>query len=204
MSEESSIKVIVVGKSGSGKTNIINALVDKPFEDQNDSTLTSSFVSKNVIINKKKYQLEIWDTAGQEMYKSLTRLFVVDSRIVIFVYDITDEGSFLELDYWITTVKEILGKSPIYAIFGNKEDLYLNEKVSEEDGKKKADENGCLFRLTSAKTERENINSYLNDLVNEYIAKKLKNNEPLPQREESFALQYNIQNNKKKKKCCDK
>ena len=70
--------------------------------------------------------------------------------------------------------------------------------------KKKADENGCLFRLTSAKTERENINSYLNELVSEYIAKKLKNNEPLPQREESFALQYNIQNNKKKKKCCEK
>ena len=57
MSEESSIKVILVGKSGSGKTNIINALVDKPFEDQNDSTLTSSFVSKNVIINKKKISI---------------------------------------------------------------------------------------------------------------------------------------------------
>ena len=169
MSEDSNIKVILIGMSGTGKTNIIKALVNKPFEENNDSTLTSSFVGKNVTINKKNYQLEIWDTAGQEVYKSLTKIFIVDSKIVIFVYDITHEDSFEELDYWIKTVQDILGKSPVYAIFGNKKDLYLNEKVDEEIARKKAEEIGAYFKLTSAKTERENINLYLIDLFNEYI-----------------------------------
>ena len=202
MSEENNIKIILVGMSGTGKTNIIKALVDKPFEEDNDSTLTSSFVSKNISINKKNYQLEIWDTAGQEVYKSLTKIFIVDSKIVIFVYDITHEDSFEELDYWIKTVQDILGKSPIYALFGNKKDLYLNEKVDEEEARKKAEEIGAYFKLTSAKTERENINIYLIDLVNEYIKKNGKKNTSMTHREDSFSLQY--KNDNKKKSCCDK
>ena len=202
MSEDCNIKVILVGMSGTGKTNIIKAMTDKPFEEDNDSTLTSSFISKNITINKKNYQLEIWDTAGQEIYKSLTKIFIMDSKIVIFVYDITNEISFEELDYWIKTVKDILGESPIYAIFGNKKDLYLNEKVDEEEARKKAEEIGAYFKLTSAKTERENINIYLIDLVNEYINKNIKKSTSISHKEDSFSLQS--KNERKKKGCCDK
>ena len=203
MSDDNSIKVILVGMSGTGKTNIIKALVDKPFVDENDSTLTSSFVSKSIKINKKTYNLEIWDTAGQEMYKSLTKLFIVGSKVVIFVYDITDKSSFNELDYWVKTVKDILGKTPIYAIFGNKKDLFMNEKVTEEEGENKAQEIGAHFKLTSAKTERENINITVNDLVKEYVEREEKDNKSISNREESFALQINKEP-KKKKKCCEK
>ena len=83
MNEINNIKVILVGMSGTGKTNIIRALVDKSFQNDSESTLTSSFVNKNISINNKEYQIEIWDTAGQEIYKSLTRIFIVDSKIVI-------------------------------------------------------------------------------------------------------------------------
>ena len=203
MSDDNSIKVILVGMSGTGKTNIIKALVDKPFVDENDSTLTSSFVSKSIKINKKTYNLEIWDTAGQEVYKSLTKLFIVGSKVVIFVYDITDKSSFNELDYWVKTVKDILGKTPIYAIFGNKKDLFMNEKVTEEEGENKAQEIGAHFKLTSAKTERENINIIVNDLVKEYVEREEKDNKSISNREESFALQINKEP-KKKKKCCEK
>ena len=203
MSDDNSIKVILVGMSGTGKTNIIKALVDKPFVDENDSTLTSSFVSKSIKINKKTYNLEIWDTAGQEVYKSLTKLFIVGSKVVIFVYDITDKSSFNELDYWVKTVKDILGKTPIYAIFGNKKDLFMNEKVTEEEGEKKAQEIGAHFKLTSSKTERENINITVNDLVKEYVEREEKDNKSISNREESFALQINKEP-KKKKKCCEK
>ena len=203
MSDDNSIKVMLVGMSGTGKTNIIKALVDKPFVDENDSTLTSSFVSKSIKINKKTYNLEIWDTAGQEVYKSLTKLFIVGSKVVIFVYDITDKSSFNELDYWVKTVKDILGKTPVYAIFGNKKDLFMNEKVTEEEGEKKAQEIGSYFKLTSAKTERENINITVNDLVKEYVEREEKDNKSISNREESFALQINKEP-KKKKKCCEK
>ena len=205
MSDENSIKMILIGMSGTGKTNIIKALIDKPFEDDSTSTLTSSFVAKNININNKNYRIELWDTAGQEMYKSLTKLFLVDSKIVIFVYDITSKKSFEELDYWVITAKETLGNSPVYALFGNKKDLYLNEQVEENDGKKKADEIGAIFRLTSAKCERESLNEYINELVKEYL---IKNNggefgtDINSNREESFALKFKENKNKKKKGCC--
>ena len=204
MSEENNIKIILVGMSGTGKTNIIKALVDKPFEEDNDLTLTSSFVSKNISINKKNYQLEIWDTAGQEVYKSLTKIFIVDSKIVLFVYDITQKDSFEELEYWIQTVQDILGNAPIYAIFGNKKDLYLSEKVEEKEGRKKAEEIGAYFKLTSAKTERENLNIYLIELVNEYIKMSGNRNKNASHREDSFSLQFKREDKNKKKACCDK
>ena len=200
MTEENGIKVILVGASGTGKTNIIKALVDKPFEESSESTLTSTFVSKRVNVNNKDYQLEIWDTAGQEMYKSLTKIFLVNSKIVIFVYDITQKSSFEELDFWINTAKENLDNSAIYAIFANKKDLYLNEEVTEKEGSKKAEEIGAFFRETLAKTERENLNQYLDDLTKEYV-KKYGNNEERGHREPSFVLQYDSGANKKRN-CC--
>ena len=201
MSEEYSIKVILLGGSGTGKTNIIKALVDKPFDESSNSTLTSSFISKKININKKDYHLELWDTAGQEMYRSLTKLFLVDSKIVIFVYDITKKSSFDELDFWITTAKDNLGDTPIYAIFGNKKDLFLNEEIEEGEGLKKAEELGAYFKLTSAKNERQSINKYFIDLTEQYITKFGKNNsEEQIHRDLSFALQY--KDKSKKKPCC--
>ena len=200
MIEENSIKVILIGSSGTGKTNIIKALVDKPFEDSSESTLTSAFVSKRINVNYKDYKLEIWDTARQEMYKSLTKIFLVNSKIVIFVYDITQKSSFEELDFWINTAKENLDNSAIYAIFANKKDLYLNEEVTEKEGSKKAEEIGAFFRETLAKTERENLNQYLDDLTKEYV-KKYGNNEERGHREPSFVLQYDSGANKKRN-CC--
>ena len=204
MSEENTIKVILIGMSGTGKTNIIQALMDNPFQEENQSTLSSSFVAKKLTIEKKTYQIELWDTAGQEKYRSLTKIFIVFSKIVIFVYDITQRKSFEDLDFWVETVKESLGDSPIYALFGNKKDLYLNEQVEESEGEKKANEIGAIFKLTSAKNERENLNEYLEELVQMHI-KKTQSNEKdntneTTHREQSFALQFN---QKKKKSCCD-
>ncbi len=206
MSEDNGIKLILLGMSGTGKTNIINALIDKPFDNNSESTLASSFVNKNLIINKKNYQLEIWDTAGQEMYKSLTKMFIIDSKIVIFVYDITQRTSFQELDFWIKAAKDPLGDAPIYAIFGNKKDLYLNEQVEEEEGKSKADEIGAYFRLTSGKSERENLNQYINELVELYDKKYGQN---IGGKKGNYMNSFSLQNDKKNKNkqkvgCCNK
>ena len=199
---ESSIKVILLGGSGTGKTNIIKALVDRPFDESSNSTLTSSFISKKININNREYHLELWDTAGQEIYRSLTKLFLVDSKIVIFVYDITQKSTFEELDFWIKTAKDNLGDTPIYAIFGNKKDLYIDEQVEEQEGKKKAEELEAYFKLTSAKTERDFISKYIVDLTEQYIKKYGKNNiEEQSHREVSFSLQHKDKG-KKKVTCC--
>ena len=200
--EGKEIKVILVGMSGTGKTNLINAMVGKKFDSDVISTTTSSFVHKIMIINNKKYPLEIWDTAGQERYRSLTELFIKDSDIVIFVYDITSRNSFEEIDYWVTIVKNILGESPIFWLAGNKKDLFLEEVINEEEGQGKAEEIGAFFKLTSAKTGI-GINDFIEQLLEEFIKKngtiKINNNE----KEENKGQRLNsIMSDIPKKKCC--
>ena len=84
----SNIKVILVGMTSVGKTNMINILSGMQFQTSILSTTSSSYVEKKMNIDNKKYNLQIWDTAGQEKFRSLTKIFIKDSKIVIFVYDI--------------------------------------------------------------------------------------------------------------------
>ena len=208
MNDEDSleIKTILVGMSGTGKTNIINAMTNQPFDSDKISTLTSSFVDKYIEIKKKKYHVELWDTAGQEKYRSLTKIFVKDSRIVIFVYDITTRASFEEIDYWVTTVKEILGEGPVYGLIGNKKDLFIKEEIDEDTGRNKANEIGAIFKLTSAKTERAAINDYMNELLEEFLRRNGENIKKEPRRQ-TIDCSVEIKNKKKKdtndnNKCC--
>ena len=209
MNDEDSqeIKTILVGMSGTGKTNIINAMTNQPFDSNKISTLTSTFIEKVIEINKKQYRIELWDTAGQEKYKSLTKIFLKDSKIVIFVYDITTQESFEEVNYWVTTVKEILGEEPVYGLVGNKKDLYMNEEIDEDTGRNKADEIGALFKLTSAKTERGAINDYLVELLEEYLRRNGENIKVQPRRqtiESSLSINYSKRRDKSSQssKCC--
>ena len=202
--EDRDVKTILVGMSGSGKTNIINALVGRKFDESKFCTTTSSFLEKIMTVKKKKYHLEIWDTAGQEQYRSLTKIFINDSKIVIFVYDITNRESFNEIDYWVNTVKEKLGNEPIFGLVGNKKDLFLEETVKEEEGEKKAKEIGAIFRLTSAKTGQALIIDYLQNLLEEYV-KKIgdinEDNESNNRFEKSNSFSINTVK-EKKSKCC--
>ncbi len=170
------IKVILVGRSGAGKTNIINALTGNKFNPNTESTINSTFLDKKIVKNNITYILDIWDTAGQEKYHSVTRIFIKDSKIVIFVYDITVPESFNELEnYWIKNVKDILGDEPVYGVAGNKKDLIMKEKVKEEQGIELAEKIGAKFKLTSAKTGVVGINEFMDTLLDEYISKKFPN-----------------------------
>jgi small GTP-binding protein len=193
------IKTILVGMSGTGKTNIINAMINQPFDSDQISTQTSSFVDKYIDVNNKKYHIEIWDTAGQEKYRSLTKIFIKDSKIVIFVYDITTKASFEEVDYWVNTVKEILGDIPVYALAGNKKDLFIKEEVEEDLGREKAEKIGALFKLTSAKTERNQINDFLKELLEAYIKKSGGNVQKDEPRGQSLDGSIDNPNGKKEK-----
>ena len=198
------VKTILVGMTGTGKTNIINALVDRPFDESKISTLTSSFVDKFIKIGNSKYHIELWDTAGQEKYKSLTKIFIQDSKIVIFVYDITNNDSFKEIDYWVESVKEQLGDVPILGLIANKKDLFMKEQVDEDTGRSKAEEIGARFKLTSAKTERTTINEYMKELLEAYIRKNGGKIDKVVTRGmslDSYAG-MNIENEKDKSKCC--
>ena len=107
--EEVVCKVILVGESGVGKTSIILRFVNNEFDRDLSSTTGANYVSKDVEFKelKKKVQYDVWDTAGQEQYRGLSKIFYKDASIVILVFDITNEKSFVEIkDFWYNEIKE--------------------------------------------------------------------------------------------------
>jgi small GTP-binding protein len=164
------IKVILVGESGTGKTSLINTSIGIPFKENMITSASNSFAPKEFQVDGKKYILNLWDTIGQEKFRSLTKIFIKDSKIVVFVYDITNEKSFKELEYWITTIKDILKDEAVLGIAGNKQDLFKNEKVKEETAKKYAQEKNVIFELTSAKNKKT-FEKLLENLLKQYIEK---------------------------------
>ena len=173
MSEEDAIKVILLGESGVGKTNLINIITGVDFNENEKSTVASTFSMKKLNVRGKVHQINLWDTIGQEKLRTLTKLFYNNSKIVIFVYDITQNYSFEELkNYWVKDVEEKLGKNIIKGIVGNKSDLFMKEEVSEEKGEEYAKSIDAEFLLTSAKTDGpKKFEAFLTKLYEKYLIK---------------------------------
>ena len=170
--EKEDIKVILLGEPGTGKTCLINVAVGDKFLEATESTPNSTFVSKTLTRDDQDYVIDIWDTAGQEKFRALTKIFIKGSKIVIFVYAIDNKKSFDELkNYWINMTKEILGEETIYGIVGNKTDLYLNEEVKENEASDYAESLGMKFKTVSAKTEPGGFIQYINELFDDYLEK---------------------------------
>ena len=179
------IKAILVGDSGVGKTNLINVSVGQPFNYESKSTNCCSLSQKRIEINNIKYIINLWDTMGQEAYKGISKLFFRDAQIVIFVYDITSEESFSSLEECIQMAKDTIGEAYIGGIVGNKNDLYLQAKITEEDAKKFAENKKMEFKLVSAKEAPQCFEDILIDLVKKYkvpeekMKKTVLNNAPI-------------------------
>ena len=170
MSEEGGIKVILLGESSVGKTSLIRAALGKKFNPNELTTFSSSYSVKKFNHNGKELSLEIWDTIGQEKYRSLTKMFFKDSSIVILVYDITSEKSFTELNYWYNQIVNELGNQGyILAVVGNKKDLFKQEKVNESRGKEFAKAKNAKFKLSSAKEDPLSFNTFLEQIFAEFI-----------------------------------
>ena len=161
------------------------------------TTKGAEFVDKNITVKGKDYHLLIWDTVGQERFRSVTKIFIKDAKIVVFVYSITDKKSFEEINFWVDTVKCILGDTPVLGLAGNKKDLFQQEQVTEEEGEKKAEEIGAIFKLTSAKT-KVGINEFIEQLMEEY-AKKIGDISDVSQ---GSKLKSGNDKEKKKSKLC--
>ena len=163
MSEEEvkSVKVVLLGESGVGKTCIISRFVNNIYEDNTMSNISAAYATKTMKFDAfggKEIKYELWDTAGQEKFRAVTRFLYKDAQVVILVYDITVKESFNEIkDYWYNQVKENCPTNTIICLAGNKCDLFEREAVTEEEGKELAKEMGALFQLTSPK-EKIGIN----------------------------------------------
>ena len=195
--EEKDVKVILLGESGVGKTCIINRYINNVYNNLTPSTLGTAFSVKEIKKGNIKYNVNVWDTTGQEKYHSVTNLFINGSNIVILVYSITSESSFKGLEYWYDSLKEKLeGENYILAIIGSKCDLAEEEVVPEEDGRNYAKSKKAIFKLVSAKEDPEGINKMFELLLDELIK-----SEKLGERLESQVITNPKKKSKKKSFC---
>ena len=156
MSEPISVKVVLLGESGVGKTSIITQYTTKKFNPRCSTSVSAQFISKTLKFPEfeKSIKFDIWDTVGQEKYRSLTKIFYRDAKVIVFVYDITTEYSFNQLkDYWYEETINTTEKTPLMAVVANKSDLYPEQKVNNKDGKEFAEKINAIFQTTSAMSD---------------------------------------------------
>ena len=209
MSEENNdraIKVILLGEAGVGKTNLIRRVMGLDFGKNLTSTVISSYCENDIVIEKLKYSYQIWDTAGQEKFHSLNKLFIKDSKIVIVIFAINNKESFNKINFWINYAKEILeNDSFILGLVGNKSDLYEEQKIDDEIINEKVKELGIKYKLTSAAMDNTGFPHFLNELLKDYINKYNLRGTP---KDKSFIINRSKHIKKKKsflqslKNCC--
>ena len=207
--DQNSLKITLIGDSGVGKTCIIRRFTSNEFSEDTLSSDGMSYSTKEITHEDQKIQLDVWDTAGQEKYRSLGKHFYKDSFIVFLVYDVTIKESFENLkNVWLEDVTNYGEEIKVLAVVGNKCDLYEREAVPEEDGRAFAVEHGALFMNCSAK-DGTNI-----DVLFDACVKKYFNPEfyvevvEIKKRDENSLVIKNKKKKKnkteesKKKKCC--
>ena len=145
------LKIILVGDSGVGKTSLMNRFMGYSFIENCPCTINVDYRVKNLNINPlTSAELTIWDTCGQEKYRSLTKQYFKDAHGVILVYSINDYKSYLEAQIWLKEIKNNCNDNTCIILVGNKIDL-IDRKVSKEDANNFATENNLLYVETSAK-----------------------------------------------------
>ena len=169
--EDYKLKVVIVGDSGVGKSNLIKRFTSNEFNANSKATVGVEFLSKSYKINDKIFKIEMWDTAGQERYKSITSAYYKGAKGAFVVYDITREKTFKDIDKWITELKENGNEDMIIILIGNKLDLENSREVIIDDVKRKAKELKVGFFETSA-LDGSNVEQAFDFIVEEIVKKK--------------------------------
>ena len=150
-------KIIIVGESSVGKSNIIIRYTSGEFKNDISNTLGVELYNKYTNIKDKYAKLQIFDTAGQERYHSIVSNYFKGSHGCFLVYDITNELSFEKIEFWHKCVKQYSNNDVSLILVGNKCDLDEQRVITKEMGKEKAKNMNCPFFETSALSD-ENIN----------------------------------------------
>ena len=170
-----SVKFIIVGDSSVGKSNILLRFSRNEFDSGHQATLGIEFANKHVIHNNVDYLVQIWDTAGQENFRSVTRAYYKASAVAMVVYDITKEESFSHIQSWMKDCKELAPSTVLIALIGNKSDLEDQRVITKERGENLARENKMMFFETSALNGNGIENAFKKCIA--AVDKKIRNGE---------------------------
>ena len=190
-------KLLIIGESGVGKTCLLLRYTDDSFTANHLTTIGIDFKIKIVPLpNNKLVKLQIWDTAGQERFRTITKTYYKGAHGIILTYDVTDQNSFKNIRNWIKQIEANAQTNVCKVLVGNKCDK-PDRVVSEEEGKKLAEDFNMSFFETSAKTN-QNVNEVFNFLTEEI----LKSNEGKPQNGSGGKQLNNDKSKDQRKGCC--
>jgi len=155
-------KYIIIGDTGVGKSCLLLQFTDKRFQPVHDLTIGVEFGARMISIDNKQIKLQIWDTAGQESFRSITRSYYRGAAGALLVYDITRRETFNHLTSWLEDARQHSHSNMIIMLIGNKCDLDHRRAVSTEEGEQFAREHGLVFLETSAKTAHNVEEAFIN------------------------------------------
>ena len=151
-----SIKLLLVGESSVGKSSILHRFIDETFNEDQTQTVGVEFGAKVVTLNGKRIKLQIWDSAGQERYRSVTRSYYRGAAGAIIVYDITNRDTYERVPQWLQDVRQLCGPDTNVMLIGNKSDLVVGNserrQVAHTEASVFAQENHIMHMETSAAT----------------------------------------------------
>jgi small GTP-binding protein len=151
MTQEHQFKVVVVGASGVGKTAIVGQLVNKTFKAEGQPTIGVEFKSYSLSSEEENVKLQIWDTAGQERFRSVSKAYFRNAVGAVLVFDLTQKGSFDELNMWINSLNSLCAPNAVIILVGNKLDLVDEQCVSGSEAQEFAKRYNLEYMETSAK-----------------------------------------------------
>ena len=190
---EKTVSILTVGETQVGKTSLILRFIDRVFYYDTKTTIGVDFKVKRISLLNRNILVKIWDSAGQERFKTVTRQYYKNAEGVMLIYDVTSEKSFSMIEEWFTSIIENKRKGAQVILIGNKTDS-VNRVISEEQGKSLAKKYEVQYYETSA-LSGENVDKVFEELAESILKMKLNSEE-----EESISLSYNSVRDGKKKK----
>ena len=203
---EMMFKVVLVGDSFVGKTNIMSKYLKNEFHEDSKATVGVEFGSKQFKIEGHTIKAQIWDTAGQERYKAITSAYYKGAKGAFVVYDIARKGSFESIEKWVNDLTSTADKKLTIVVIGNKCDLEDQRQITKEQGEEKANKLEVAFLETSA-FSGENLDKAFEMMMNEIYKKcheemLAEGDVDIIEGGQDINLARKNDNSEAKKKCC--
>ena len=189
-----SFKVVMLGNSGVGKTALVEKITTSDFNESHNPTIGAQYVSLEIRVGSTKIVLELWDTAGQEVFRSLVGFYARDAKGVFLVCDITESSTIKDLEKWVQFIEEQAPDSEVI-LFANKLDLAENRQVKESELEEFAKQNKFTYIEGSAKTG-QSVDEAFSRMAELVFGKSKGNDQDLP------IQKPKEKKDKDKKKCC--
>ena len=191
-------KILLLGDCAVGKSCLLLRYCENSFQESHLATIGLDFRLKTITLeNNRKIRIQIWDTAGEDRFRSITRNYYKGAHGIVLIYDVTDQQSFQHIKDWVDKIKEESKEGVIIYLVGNKIDLIDKRIITNADGKKLSEEIKIKYYETSAK-DSIGVNE-----VFEYLVKDMDNFYSEQHQEEMETIHIDKKDKKKRKlRCC--